>query len=233
MIDAFDLWCWKRLLRVPWTASRSNQSILKEISTDYSLEGLMLKLQLQYFGHLMQRTDSLEKTLMLGKAEAVGGRGWDDWWYHQLNGHGSEQAPGAGDGHRGLECCSPWGSRVGHDWVTELSGVFHLHLSFSIKQHLADRWFYTASFWTIIFVFPTEFFSGIPSSPEVNRVEEIRDSHTSHFCSSSSGSLYPKASSTSSCLSHHSYLSQHVPRKVKTVPELFPFGREVIFTNFL
>jgi len=66
-IDAFELWCWKRLLRVPWTESRSNQSILKEISPEYSLEGLMLKLKLQYFGHLTWRTDSLEKTLMLGK----------------------------------------------------------------------------------------------------------------------------------------------------------------------
>ena len=68
-IDGFELWCWIRLLRVPWTARRSNQSILKEISPEYSLEGLMLKLKLQYFGHLMQRTDSLEKTLMLGKIE--------------------------------------------------------------------------------------------------------------------------------------------------------------------
>ena len=68
-IDAFELWCWKRLLRVPWTARTSNQSILKEISLDYSLEGLMVKLKLQYFGHLMWRTDSLKKTLMLGKTE--------------------------------------------------------------------------------------------------------------------------------------------------------------------
>ena len=71
-IDAFELWCWRRLLRVPWTARRSNRSNLKEISPEYSLEGLMLKLKLQYFGHLMQRTDSLERTLMLGKIE--GGR---------------------------------------------------------------------------------------------------------------------------------------------------------------
>ena len=71
-IDAFELWCWRRLLRVPWTARRSNQSILKEISPEYSLEGLMLKLKIQYFGHLMRRNDSLEKTLMLGKT--VGGR---------------------------------------------------------------------------------------------------------------------------------------------------------------
>ena len=75
-IDAFELWCWRRLLRVPWTAKRSNQSILKEISLEYSLEGLILKLKLQYFGHLMQRTDSLEKTLMLGKIEGRRRRGW-------------------------------------------------------------------------------------------------------------------------------------------------------------
>ena len=75
-IDAFDLWCWRRLLRVPWTARRSNQSILKEISPEYSLEGLMLKLKLQYFGHLMRRADSFEKTLMLGKMEGS----WRRWW---------------------------------------------------------------------------------------------------------------------------------------------------------
>ena len=74
-IDAFELWCWRRLLRVPWTARRSNQSILKEISSEYSLEGLMLKLKLQYFGHLMWRTDSFEKTLMLGKIEGRKTRG--------------------------------------------------------------------------------------------------------------------------------------------------------------
>ena len=74
-IDAFELWCWRRLLRVTWTARRSNQSILKEISPEYSLEGLMLKLKLQYFGHLMQRLDSLEKILMLGKIEGRRRRG--------------------------------------------------------------------------------------------------------------------------------------------------------------
>ena len=73
--DAFELWCWRRLLRVPWTARRSNLSILKEISLEYSLEGLMLKLKLQYFGHLMQRTNSFEKTLMLGKIEGRRRRG--------------------------------------------------------------------------------------------------------------------------------------------------------------
>ena len=75
-IDVFELWCWRRLLRVPWTARRSNQSILKEISPEYSLEGLTLKLELQYFGHLMWRTDSFEKTLMLGMVESGRRRGW-------------------------------------------------------------------------------------------------------------------------------------------------------------
>ena len=80
-IDAFEQWCWRRLLRVPWNAGRSNQSILKEISSEYSLEGLILKLKLQNFGHLMQRTDSLGKTLMLGLKVEAGGddRGWDGW----------------------------------------------------------------------------------------------------------------------------------------------------------
>ena len=81
-MDAFDLWCWRRLLRVPWTARRSNQLIVKEISPEYSSEGLMLKLKLQYFGHLMQRADSLEKTLMLRKIQGRRRRGdrvWDGW----------------------------------------------------------------------------------------------------------------------------------------------------------
>ena len=75
-IDAFEMWCWRRLLRVPWTPRRSNQSILKEVNLEYSLEGLMLKLKFQYLGHLMQRADSLEKTLMLGKIEERRRRGW-------------------------------------------------------------------------------------------------------------------------------------------------------------
>ena len=89
-IDAFELWCWRRLLRVPWTARRSNQPILKETSPGCSLEGLMLRLKLQYFGHLMRRVDSLEKTLMLG---GIGGRRRGDdrdemaGWHHRLNGH--------------------------------------------------------------------------------------------------------------------------------------------------
>ena len=123
--DAFELWCWRRFLRVPWRARRFNQSILKEISPDYSSEGLILKLKLQYFGHLMLRTDSLEKSLMLGKDwrweerqttedEMVG-------WYHRLDGHESEQAPGVGDGQGSLACCNPWGCRVRHYWVTDLN----------------------------------------------------------------------------------------------------------------
>ena len=84
-IDAFELWCWRRLLRVPWTARRSNQSILKEINPKYSLQGLMLKLKLQYFGHLLQKTDSLEKTPMLGKIEDRRRRGWQRMrWLHGI-----------------------------------------------------------------------------------------------------------------------------------------------------
>ena len=89
-IEAFELWCWRRPLRVPWTARRSNQSILKESSPEYSLEGLMLKLRLQYFGYLMQTADSLEKTLMLGKTEGREEGTTEDemvGWHHRLNGH--------------------------------------------------------------------------------------------------------------------------------------------------
>ena len=110
-IDDFELWCLRRLLRVPWTAKKSNQSILKEINPDYSLEGLMLKLKLQYFGHLMRRADFLEKTLMLGKIEGRrrrGNRGWDGWWHHWLNAHEFEQAPGERERQESLACSSPW-----------------------------------------------------------------------------------------------------------------------------
>ena len=109
-IDAFVLWCWRRLLRVPWTARRSNQSILNEISPEYSLKGLMLKLKLQYFGHLRWRADSLEKTLMLGKIESRRRRGWQRmrWLDQQLNGHEFVQALGVGDGQGSLAWSSPW-----------------------------------------------------------------------------------------------------------------------------
>ena len=100
--DAFELWCWRRLLRVPWTARRSNQSILKEISPGCSLEGMMLKLKLQYSVHLMQRADSLEKTLMLrevwGQEETGTAEDELAGWHHQLKGHGFGWTPGVGDG---------------------------------------------------------------------------------------------------------------------------------------
>ena len=124
--DAFELWCWIRLLRVPWTARRSNQSILKEISPEYSLEKLMLKLKLQYLGHLMQRTDSLEKILMPGKIEGRRRRWWQRmrWgWHCRLNGHEFEQVPGAGNRQGGLACCGPWSCKESDVtlWVTELN----------------------------------------------------------------------------------------------------------------
>ena len=100
-------------MRVPWTAI-SNDSILKEINPEYSLEGLMLKLKLQYFGHLMRRTDSSEKTLMLGKNEAGGEGETEDEMvgsHHQLDGHECEQTLGDSEGQGGLACCSPWGCR--------------------------------------------------------------------------------------------------------------------------
>ena len=123
-IDAFELWCWRRLLRVPWTVRRSNQSILNEIIPKYLLEGLMLKLKHQYFGHLMWRTDSLVMTLLLGKTEGRRRREWQNemvGWHHCLDGHESEQAPGVGDGQGSLACCSPWCRRVRHNWATELT----------------------------------------------------------------------------------------------------------------
>ena len=113
-IDAFALWCWRRLLRVPWTARRSNQSIIKETSPGCSLEGLMLRLKLQYFGHLMQRVDSLEKPLMLGGIGGRRRRGWQDemaGWHHWLDGRESEWTLGVGDGQGGLACCDSWGRK--------------------------------------------------------------------------------------------------------------------------
>ena len=127
-IDVFELWCWRRLLRVPWTARRSNQSILKEISPGCSLEGLMLRLKLQYFGHLMRRADSLEKTWCWERLRAGGegeNRGWDGWmasstqWTWILVYSGScwwTAMPGV-----------LWfmgSQRVVHDWVTELNWIF-------------------------------------------------------------------------------------------------------------
>ena len=115
-IDGFELQCWRRVLRVPCTARRSNQSILKEINPGYSLEGLMLKLKL--FGHMMQRTNSLEKTLMLGKIEGRRRGATEDemvGWHQRLSGHGFGWTPGLGDGQGGLVCCGSWGRK---EWDT-------------------------------------------------------------------------------------------------------------------
>ena len=132
-LDAFELWCWRRLLRVPWTARRSNQSILKEISPGCSLVGLMLKLKLQYFGHLIRRADSFEKTLMLGGIGAGGegdDRGWDGWmasptqWTWVCVDFGSwwwTQRPGV------LRFMGS--QRVRHDWATELTRVDNYNLT--------------------------------------------------------------------------------------------------------
>ena len=124
-VDAFELWCWRRLLRRPWTARRPNQSILREISPACSLEGLMLKLKLQSFGYLMGRADSFEKTLMLGGIGGRRRRGWQDemaGWHHQLDGHEFESALGVGDAQGGLACCGPWGQRA-NTWAAELTWI--------------------------------------------------------------------------------------------------------------
>ena len=113
--DALELWCWRRLLRAPWTARRSNQPILKEITPEYSWEGLMLKLKLQFFGHLMGRMDSSEKTVMLGKIEGRRGRGGQSM--RRLDGTTDSMDMsltklwGVGDEQGGLACCRPWGCK--------------------------------------------------------------------------------------------------------------------------
>ena len=128
-IDAFELWCWRRLLRVPWTARRLNQSILKEINPEYSLEGLMLKLKLQYFGHLMGRTDSLEKTLMLGKIEGGRRRGWQRMrWLGGITNLMDLSLSKLQDLVMDrLQCCSPWGQKES-DMIQRLNWTDNLKL---------------------------------------------------------------------------------------------------------
>ena len=145
-IDAFELWCWRRLLRVLQIARRSNQLILKEISPEYSLEGLMLRLKLEYFGYLMRRSDSFEKTLMLGKT--VGGRrGWQRMrWLDGITDSmdlSLSNSGGAGDGQGGLARCSPWchkdldtSDSVMSDSATPCTATPHTSLSFTISQSL-------------------------------------------------------------------------------------------------
>ena len=130
-IDAFELWCWRRLLRVPWTARRSNQSILKEISPEYSLEGLMLKLKFQYFAHLKPRTHSLEKTLVLGKIEGWRRRGWQRMrWLLASPTRWTAVwvSPRIGDGQGGLVCCMVHGVAKSQTWLrdwTELNWTIY------------------------------------------------------------------------------------------------------------
>ena len=124
-IDAFELWCWRRLSRIPWIARRSNQSILKEISSEYSLEGLIMKLKLQYFGHLMQRTDSLENTLMLGKIEGRRRRGqqrmrWSDSITDSMDMSLRSSGSWWWTGRPGV-LQSMGSQRVRHNWATELN----------------------------------------------------------------------------------------------------------------
>ena len=144
-INAFELWCWRRLLRVPWTARRSNQSILKENSPGCSLEGMVLKLKLQCFGHLMWRVDSLEKTLILGGIWGQEEKGTIEdemaGWHHWLDGRESEWALGFGDGQGGLACCDSWGRRVGHNWATELNWTEYLF--YYTMLHVYFLWYDT------------------------------------------------------------------------------------------
>ena len=137
-IDAFELWCWRSLLRAPWTARRSNQSILKEISPEYSLEGLMLKLKLQHFGHLMQRPDSLERTLMLGKLKGRRRRGrqrmrWLDGITNLMDWVWASSGSWRWTGKPGV-LQSMGSQRAGHDWAIELNWTDNVCHSFPSKE---------------------------------------------------------------------------------------------------
>ena len=137
-IDAFELWCWRRLLRVPWTARRSNKSILKEICPEYSLEGLMLKLKLRYFGHPMWRTDSLEKTLMLEKVEGKRRKRWQRWdgWIAspiQWTWTWVNSRRWWGTGRLGMLQATGL-QRIGHNLMTEQKQqIFHLYISHFLR----------------------------------------------------------------------------------------------------
>ena len=137
-IDAFELWCWRRLLRVPWTARRCSQSILKEISPEYSLERLILKLKLLIVWPPDAKNWLIWKDPDAGKAwgqkEKEKGMTEDEMagWHHRLDGHEFEQAPGVDDGQGGLACCGSWGRRVRHDWATELTAIYLLNPKCSI-----------------------------------------------------------------------------------------------------
>ena len=137
-IDAFELWCWTRLLRVPWTARRSNQSILKEISPRCSLEGLILKLKLQYFGHLMWRVDSLEMILILVRIGGQEEKGPTEdemvVWHHRLSGHEFEWTPGVCDGQGGLACCGSWGGK--ESYTTKRLNLNEVNRAFALGQTL-------------------------------------------------------------------------------------------------
>ena len=146
-IDAFELWCWRRLLRVPCTARRSKQSILKEISPGCSLEGLMLKLKLQYFGHLMRRVDSLEKALMLGGTGGRRRRGWQrirwlDGITDLMDMNLSDSGCWQWTGRPGV-LCFMWSQRVGHNWVTELNWTERLRNEFSTNYQFLTRVYYS------------------------------------------------------------------------------------------
>ena len=158
-IDAFELWCWRRLLRVPWTARRSNQSILNEISPEYWLEGLMPKLKLQYFGHLMWRTDSLEKTLMLGKIESRR-RGWQmrwleaslTWWTWFWVGSRSWWT-----GQSGV-LQSMVSHRVGHDWMTGLNRIDNRALQVTGQLYCREYFHWKLFFTKPAFPLPVTYF---------------------------------------------------------------------------
>ena len=144
-IDVFELWHWRRLLRAPWTARRSNQSILKEISPEYSLEGLMLKLKLQYFSHLMWRTDSLDPDAGKNWRQEEKGTTEDKMigGHHQLNGCEFDQSLGVGNRQGSLVCCSPWGHKESD--TTEWLDWTELKISQAKKEGEKGKSFWLAS----------------------------------------------------------------------------------------